>query len=211
MLGRTMDFAGSVNNTVIRKPRAPLSWRVKNALRPNFILGYLGVKAAKMLTKLTGIPTMTSKLNLVIVNNDGVEVDYGTVGYKVVTDAGVGAIVDAFQNTFEVENFNYHGIGTDNTAEDAGDTALGTELTTEYNPDNTRATGSQGEGASANIYQTVGTNTVDSAVAIVEHGIFSQAATGGGILLDRTVFSVINLSNGDSLQSTYELTVNSGG
>jgi hypothetical protein len=117
--------------------------------------------------------------------------------------------VDAFQNTFEVETFNFHGIGTGAGGEAVGDTALVTELTTEYNPDNTRDTGTQGENG-ANVYQSVGLNTVDSAVALIEHGVFDQAATGGGTLLDRTVFTVINLGNGDSLQSTYEITFTAG-
>lgn len=211
--GRMVSFAGRVQNRVIGTKKAPLSWRLKNAIRPNFIFGYLGVQAAKALTALTGIPTLTSCVKVFVENAEGEKIDYGTVGYRVVTDVGVNAIVDAFQNTFEVENFNYHGIGTggDLKAEGADDTALQTELTTEYSTDNTRATGTQGEGASANIYQSVGTNSVDAAVAIDEHGLFDQAATGGGTLLDRTVFAEINLTSGDSLQSTYELTVNSGG
>ena len=63
----------------------------------------------------------------------------------------------------------------------------------------------------ANILQTIGTNTVDGAITVEEHGLFSQAATGGGTLWDRTTFAVINLAIGDSLQSTYEATLNSGG
>jgi hypothetical protein len=122
-----------------------------------------------------------------------------------------GFIVDAAQNLTELENMKYHGLGTNNTAESASDTTLNTELTTAYNPDNTRATGTTTEGASANIYKTVGTNTVDGSASVVEHGIFSQAATGGGVLLDRSVFSTVSLSSGDALQSSYELTFNSGG
>jgi hypothetical protein len=128
-----------------------------------------------------------------------------------VTTAGVGFIVDAFQNILELEIMKYHGIGTGGTAEAVGDTALVTELSTGYNPDNTRATGSLTEGAGANVFRTVGTNTVDSSPAITEHGIFSQAATGGGTLLDRSLFSAVNLVSGDSLQSTYDLTFTSGG
>lgn len=137
--------------------------------------------------------------------------DYGAVGYKVVTNNGVAFIVDAFQNSVEVENLKFHGIGTGSTAENATDSALVTELTTEYNPDNTRATGSLTEGASANIFRTVGTNTLDGTpgAALREHGVFSAAAAG--TLLDRTVFSAITLSSGDSLQSTYDLTVTAGG
>lgn len=135
--------------------------------------------------------------------------DFGTASFRVVTSAGVNFIVDAFQNSVELEILKYHGIGTNNTAEASGDTALNTELTTQYNPDNTRATGSLTENGS-NVYETVGTNTVDAGVSIVEHGILSQAATGGGTLLDRTVFATITLSASDSLQSTYDLTLTAG-
>lgn len=55
------------------------------------------------------------------------------------------------------------------------------------------------------------TLTPSAPVAITEHGIFSQAATGGGVLLDRSVFSVVNLASGDSLQATYDLTFAAGG
>ena len=60
-------------------------------------------------------------------------------------------------------------------------------------------------------YTTVGTLTADAAIACTEHGIFSQAATGGGTLFDRSVFAVVNLANGDSLQATYVWTANAGG
>jgi hypothetical protein len=46
---------------------------------------------------------------------------------------------------------------------------------------------------------------------VTEHGIFSQAATGGGTLWDRSVFSAINVVSGDSIQFTYTCTVSSGG
>jgi hypothetical protein len=95
------------------------------------------------------------------------------------------------------------------TAEAAGDTALVTELTTEYTVNSTRATGTTAENA-ANIYESVATNTVDATVALREHGVLSQAATGGGVLLDRTLFSAINLVSGDSLASTYRLTLTAG-
>jgi hypothetical protein len=136
--------------------------------------------------------------------------DYGIVSRKVVTDTGVGFLVDAFQNLTEIENMKFHAIGTGTNAEAVGNTALQTELTTQYNPDNTRATGSTTENA-ANIYRTVGTNAVDSAVSITEHGIMSQAATGGGVLWDRSQFTAVALAIGDSLQSTYDGTFTSGG
>ncbi len=140
----------------------------------------------------------------------GIE-DWGVVCRRVVTTAGVGFIVDAFQNTVEIENLKYHALGTGTNAEATGDTALQTELTTEY-VGNTRATGTTTEGASANIYRTVGTVTLDSGTpAVTEHGVFSAASAG--VLLDRSVFSAINLvgANGDAIQATYELTCSAGG
>lgn len=136
--------------------------------------------------------------------------DYGLVSLRVVTNVGAAAIVDAFQNLFELETFRYHGIGTGVLVEVATDTALGTELSTAYSVDNTRATGTLAE-ASAQVFRTVATNTVDAAAAITEHGIFSAAARGTGVLLDRSVFAAVNLTTGDSLQTTYDFTVNSGG
>lgn len=165
------------------------------------------------LAQLLTIPTHVGVLRLVVHRGTGEVIDFGVVSCRVVTTAGVGFIVDAFQNLTELENLKFHGFGTGGTAEAVGDTALVTELTTQYVPDNTRPTGTTTEGASANIYRTVATLDPDADVAITEHGIFSQAATGGGVLLDRSLFAVINLSGagGDTLQATYELTVSAGG
>jgi len=60
--------------------------------------------------------------------------------------------VDAFQNLSEVENFKYHASGIGVGAEAVGDTTLGTEVEATRDTD-----ASPGEGASENIYQTVGT------------------------------------------------------
>lgn len=155
-------------------------------------------------------PVLFSALHIHNLRASGEIEDLGLVGILVVTTAGVNAIRDAFRNTFELETFNYHGIGTGGTAEAVGDTALVTELTTQYNPDNTRATGTQSS-PGAGDYRTVGVNTVDATVAITEHGVLSQAATGGGTLLDRTLFSADNLVSGDSIQTTYDIVFSAGG
>ena len=136
----------------------------------------------------------------------GHAVDYGRISTRKVTTTGVGFFVDAWQNLLEMEIMKYHGVGTGAVAESSGDTALGTESTTILNPDSTRATGSLTEGASANIFRTVGTVTFDGSGAITEHGILSTAATGGGVLWDRSVFSAINVVSADTIQFTYDLT-----
>lgn len=177
-------------------------WRSDNAKRVH--------RQAKRLHRIerAKLPTFVGVLFLRARLADGWH-DLGLASLRVVTNNGVGFIVDAFQNLVELENMKYHGIGTGTGSEAASDSALGTEITTGLNPDNTRATGTTEEGA-ANIYKTVATNTVDATVAITEHGVFSQAATGGGVLLDRSLFSAVNLVSGDSIQTDYRLTLTAG-
>ena len=139
--------------------------------------------------------------------------DYGVLSNRVVTDAGVAFIVDDWDNNGQdLTTLNFHGCGTGAAAEAASDTALGTESTTALNPNSTRATGTRSQPA-ANQYRSVGTLTFDADAAITEHGLFSQAATGGGTLWDRSVFAAINVlgASGDSIQFTYTATLNSGG
>ena len=186
-------------------PEQVNQWRLRNQWR-------VYSAAMKVLVAQTmGFPVLYSRLYLKVLRANGDVEDYGLASMRVVTTAGVNAIVDGFQNSVEIETFNYHGIGTGTTAENAADTALVTELTTQYTTNNTRATGTQGEGASANIYRTTGVNGVDASVAITEHGIFTQASNAGGTLLDRSVFSAVNLSSGDSLSTQFDLTLSSGG
>lgn len=180
------------------------AYRLRNI--PNMLRGLWRVAIARMI----GAPTMIGVVSAVVTRASGETLDLGVLSARVVTDAGVGYIVDAFQNSVELENMKYHGFGTGGTAEAAGQTALVTELTTQYASDNVRPTGTTTEGASANIYRTVATLSPDATVAITEHGIFSQAAVAGGVMLDRSLFSAINLVSGDSLQITYDATFTSG-
>lgn len=184
------------------------AWRRAN--KPNLARGLRKIIPARALK----IPHFYGTLFLAVHRADGQYVDLGLASLRLVTTTGVRFICDDFNaNTTDVTNMKFHGIGTGTNAEAVGDTALQTEITTAYATDNTRPTGTQ---ASATVstnatYTTVGTITVDATVANTEHGILSQAATGGGTLLDRSVYSVVNLASGDSLQATYVFTINSGG
>lgn len=149
----------------------------------------------------SGESTPVGRLYATVTRADGSVEDLGLICTKVVTDAGVAYLVDALQNITEPENFKYHGYGTGTTAESASQTALVTEI-------GTRATGSQTEGASANIYRTVGTITAGGTAAVTEHGIFSASSTG--TMLDRSVFAAINVVINDQITFTYELTLPSG-
>jgi hypothetical protein len=133
--------------------------------------------------------------------------DYGLVGIHLVVTAGKNYLASSLANSVEPEDLRYHGYGLGTTAAAAGNTALETELTTQYSTNSTRPTGSQA--TSTNTYTTVATVTPDAAVAVTEWGLHSQAAVPGGTLLDRQVFSAINLNGtGDSLQTTYVFTQN---
>lgn len=184
-------------------PREVNVWRLKNI--PNLFRGARTLFWAKV----HGIPTHYGALYLDKLTPQG-RVPYGLASLRVVTTAGAGYIVDAFQNIVELESMKYHGFGTGTNAESTSDTALQTELTTEYATDNVRPTGTQTENG-ATVYETVGLLDPDSAVTIAEHGIFSQAATGGGVLLDRSQFTGITVAaTGEQLQATYDFTVTAG-
>lgn len=153
----------------------------------------------------------TSRLYMTIYRRDGRVEHLGLVATKVITDAGVSYMADDFTGAAnDISNFNFHGAGSGSVAESAADTALGAEFTTQLNPANTRATGTRSK-PSANQYRTVGTLTFSASVTANEHGIFTQAATGGGTLWDRSVHGAQNLVSGDSIQYTYTLTISSGG
>jgi len=149
-----------------------------------------------------GLAYAEGALSATVHRANGEDEELGVICRNEVTDTGVAFIVDAFQDSAELELMKYHAAGTDNTAEDQTDTALIAEV-------ETRGTGTTTEGATANIYKTVGTVDITATRAIVEHGVLS--ASSSGTLLDRSVFSVINVDNGDSIEFTYELTLTAGG
>ena len=187
-------------------------WHLRNRTRLSYLYGLVFNWLAKLFTKATGIPTLTAELAIKVRKASGEWIDYGVVGYRVVTNAGVAFLVDDMDPaaTTDISTLKYHGCGTGTTAEATSDTALVTESTTALNPDSTRATGTATQ-PSANILTSTATVTFDATAAITEHGLFSQAATGGGTLWDRTVFSAINVVSGDSIQFAYSLTVSAGG
>lgn len=203
----------STGQPVVPMKSPSAEWFRSNAEIQSHKLGELGYQlmqkyGVQRLRKM-GLLVVMSELRLIHIANNGEKTDYGVVSRQVVTDAGVAAIVDAFTNTFELETFNYHGAGTGTTAENASQTALITESTTALNPDNTRATGTQSQ-PSANIYRSVGTLTFDGSAAITEHGLFSDVDVTEGTMLDRSVFSAVNVVSGESIQFQYSLTFPAG-
>lgn len=183
-------------------------WRSDNVKRSPWLRGIRDHYVAE-LAKKVGLAHIEGLLFGKVIRADGEELDLGLMGLNIVTSAGATFIADAFRNSVEAEIMKYHGIGTGSTSETTGDTALVTELTTQLNPDSTRATGTLA--GSSNTYTTVATNTVDSGVTLREWGLFSQAGTGGGTMFDRVTYAAVGLSSGDSLQTTFSATFPAGG
>lgn len=203
---------GDLRYKIVKAKGPGLSWKIRNLLIPGHLRGLLGNLLAPALAKLFSFTVVTTRLYLRVTHPDGTSTDYGLVSTRQVTTVGVTAMSTSFQTPASPGNFYYHGIGTGGGAEGAGNTALTTELTTEYNPDNVRPAGTHVAGGSANIYRSVGTVTIDSGTpAITEHGVFDSATRGAGNLLDRHLFSAVNMSSGDGFQATYEITFTAGG
>ena len=134
---------------------------------------------------------------------NGKEIGKRVVKNRVVTSAFVDYIVDnLIAELAAFGDFKFHGSGTGTTAEAAAQTALVTEV-------ETRDTGTQIEGATTNIYKSVATHTYAATFAITEHGLFNIAAAG--ILMDRTLFTAINVVSGDKIEFTFTITFSSGG
>lgn len=193
-----IGFNGRIAARRIRSPGPGLLWKLSNAgnvwpgLARHAIAGILGMNHM-----LGGLYATLRKANGSVVN-------YGLVSTNLVTDAFVEFMVDQLQTeTSQWGDFKYHDSGIGVTGAAVGDTDI------ETTDGESRATGSQTEGATAEIYKSVGTISYISTKAITEHGLFSQAI--GTTLMDRHVFSAINVVNGDSIEFTYQLTVSSGG
>lgn len=179
-------------------------WKIRNTLRWNYIKGWVQAMLAPVFTGLLGGVAFVSELRATHIKADGSRESLGVIGRRVVTTAFVNYMADSLQGTqADWINFKYHDCGTGTTAEAAGDTGMETAY------GGARSTGSQTEGASANIYKSVGTVTFSGSFAITEHGLFN--ASTAGTLMDRTVFSARNVASGDSIEFTYQLTITAGG
>jgi len=117
---------------------------------------------------------------------------------KKVTTAFVNDIVDnLIAETSAFGDYKYHDSGTGVGGESSGDTALGTPC------GEARTAGTQIEGGQTYEYKSVATHTYAGSFAITEHGLFNAAAAG--TLMDRTVFSAINVVADDKIEFTFTI------
>ncbi len=100
-----------------------------------------------------------------------------------------------------IGDFKYHDSGIGTGAEAVGDVGLGTPW------GGARDVGTQV--ASTNTYTSVATTTYNATKAITEHGLFN--ASSSVTLMDRTLFSAIDVVDTNAIQWTFTITYTAGG
>lgn len=139
---------------------------------------------------------MTGKVDIILRDKDGNIKDERHITNTVVT-AGKNHVADQLSAVPTGSAMGYMAIGTNNTAVQATDTTLNTEL------DRNALTSRTDSG---NVITYVADWAAgDGTGAIVEAGIFNAASAG--TMLARTVFSTINKGASDTLQITWNITV----
>lgn len=194
---------GDLSLKVIRASKPNLAWILSNRFNLKYLKGWLAENVLARVAKYFGLLTAIGKLEAILIKADGTKVNYGVLSRRVVTTAFVNFVTDQLQTETSVfGDFKFHDSGVGTTAENASDTGI------ETTDGESRATGTQTESAS-NAYRSVGTISYTTTKAITEHGLFNDASAG--TLMDRSVFSAVNVVNGDSIQFTYTLTLTAGG
>ncbi len=131
-----------------------------------------------------------------------IQEDKRVVKNKCITTAYVTFLALMHQtDSATIGDFKYHDSGIGTASEGTADTGLGTVW------GGARDTGTQV--ASTNTYTSVATTTYNTTKAITEHGLFNS--TSGATLMDRSVFSAINVVNTDSIQWMSVITFTAGG
>ena len=193
-----LGSSGKLTTRIIHAKGPGLLWKLSNLRR--LVIPWLKIKLAKVFH----VPTFYGSLRAVLKKGDGSVINYGLVSLKLVTTAFVEYMVDEMiTETSAWGDFQFHDSGVGVTPANVADTDI------ETTDNEARTNGTQVEGVTGEIYVSVGEITYSGALAITEHGLFNIAA--GGILLDHHVFSAINVENTDSIEFTYNYTIDDGG
>lgn len=162
---------------------------------------------ALRLTKPKNATELFGFLSAVVHNLDGtLKKDYGLVSVREVTSAFALRLVDGLMDSATtMSNFHQHKMGTGSTSETDTHTAL---VAAQSGAQAVGGATAQTHSTSV-IYRSIGTITAITAQGIREHGIFN--ASTGGILLDRSLVTNIDVNAEDVVTWTYDLTVSAGG
>lgn len=161
---------------------------------------------ALRVTRPSATAEMFGFLSAIVQNPDGtIKHPERLLSVKEVTAAFAKRLADALTDSaVTLAGFNQHKMGAGSTAETDTETALIAAQAGSQSGDAT-----QTHGATSEIYASVGTLTAGSSYGCREHGIFN--ASTGGILLDRSMVTNIDLNTDDIVTWTYNLTINAGG
>jgi hypothetical protein len=124
---------------------------------------------------------------------------------NLITNTGFAGIASRINGDGAEAAFTYIAVGTGATAADVGDTTLEAEIA---DSGLARAAGTPSRSTTDVTNDTAEltkTFTVTGTKAVTESGALNAAAAG--ILLNRQVFSAVNVVNGDSLQITHKFDV----
>lgn len=138
---------------------------------------------------------VTGMVNVVVRDEDGAIKQEFTVP-NLVVDTGLDYIASRMASAGDTV-MSHMAVGTDNTAADAGDTALGTEAARQAL---TSAT------VTDNAVAYVATFAAGTGTGSLTEAAILNAASGGTMLC-RTVFSVINKGASDSMTVTWTVTI----
>lgn len=124
---------------------------------------------------------------------------------NLVVDAGLAAIAGNLILTGHTTAFSYLALGTDNTAPDPSDTALGSEITTAGGARALATLSRQTTSVTNDTAQLAKTFTFTAGgtFAITEAGAFDDPTSG--IMLCRASFVAINVVPTDTLAGTYKI------
>src|SRR5262245_26540508 len=117
-----LSATGTLDIVVNRAKKAPFSWRLRNALRVAYIKGWIAKHIIAPFANKWGIATIIAELRAIKIDGlTGERTDYGILGWRVITDAGVAFVVDDWDNNGQdITTLNFHGCGTGTNSEAAG-------------------------------------------------------------------------------------------
>lgn len=130
---------------------------------------------------------------------------YTLRGANLVTNAGKAGVASRINGAGSEAAFTYIAIGTGTTAAAAGDTTLETEITTGGGARAAATASRTTTDVTNDTARLVLTFTFSATFAVTEAGALNAASAG--TLLNRQVFSAVNVVSGDSLQVTIDIDV----
>lgn len=139
----------------------------------------------------------TGHLNVVLLDENG-KVKHSQDIPNLVVNTGLAFIASRMKDTTD-DAMTHMSVGSGTTAAAGGDTALETQISSRVSLTSTTVTSNAIEYVAA-----FGAGV--STGAITEAGIFN--ASSAGTMLCRTVFSVVNKDQADTLQITWTITIN---